>query len=161
MTALFFSPHAARQDICPICFCVNPERGFLMFFNSRGFRLVKRNILAVTGPFVAMKLSALTQFIANISMALDGGYDIPLAKVNSLIERGEIIASLTDLFSADSIIMAKLFREHWTTEAELELNRFLRDAAEQGELGGSFNRSGLCYLIALTARMIERQAVEI
>ena len=108
-----------------------------------------------------MKLSALTQFIANISMALDAGYDIPLAEVNSLIERGEIIASLTDLCGADSRLMAKLFRDHWTIEAERELNGLLRDAAAQEELEGSFNRSGLCYLIALTARVIERHHVEI
>ena len=108
-----------------------------------------------------MKLAALTQFIANISMALDAGYDTPLAEVNSQIERGEIIASLTDLCGADSGLMAKLFREHWTIEAERELNGLLRDAAAQEKLDGSFGRSGLCYLIALTARVIERQLIEI
>jgi hypothetical protein len=102
-----------------------------------------------------MELSALTQFISNVAMALDAGYDAPPDEMVLRIERGDTIELLTDLCSADVDLMTKLFREHWTTPDERELASMLRNASMDNRLKGNFHRSGLCYLIALTAGLID------
>ncbi len=105
-----------------------------------------------------MGLPALTQFTANISLAVDAGYDTNAAEIRAHIERGDVISFLTDMCCVDPVLMAKLVREHWATETENELNELLRDESGDEKLTGSFNRSGLCYLIALTARLIEQRS---
>ena len=98
-----------------------------------------------------MEFSALTQFISNVAMALDADYDLPLAETKGHVERGDLIQRLTDLCGADADLMDHLFREHWTAATERELVELLRDVSKDGRLAGSFQRSGLCYLIALAA----------
>ncbi len=105
-----------------------------------------------------MELPALTQFIANISVAVDAGYDTNVAEICAHIERGDIISFLTDMCCADPVLMATLVREHWATETENELNELLCDESGDEKLARSFNRSGLYYLISLTARLIERRS---
>jgi hypothetical protein len=105
-----------------------------------------------------MKLSAFTQFIANVCMALDAGYDVPLAEMRTHIERGDVIPFLTHMCFADSALMAQLFREHWVVQTEYELVELLRDASGDERLARGFRRSGMCYLIALTARLIGRRS---
>jgi hypothetical protein len=105
-----------------------------------------------------MELSALTQFIANVSVALDTGYDVPPAEMRRHIERGDLIPFLTDMCCDDPNIMAQLFREHWTARTEHELVELLRGALEDETLGRSFHKSGMCYLIALTTGLIERRS---
>ena len=105
-----------------------------------------------------MELPALTQFIANISVAVDAGYDTNVAEIRAHIERGDIISFLTDMCFADSALMAQLFREHWVMQTEYELVELLRDASGDERLARGFRRSGMCYLIALTARLIERRS---
>ncbi len=102
-----------------------------------------------------LELSALTQFIANVSMTLDRGYDLPLDEVIQHIERGDLIRRLTDLCCDDTDLIAQLFRAHWTAATERELIASLRQESHDGYLAGGFQRSGLCYLIALTAGLIE------
>jgi hypothetical protein len=99
-----------------------------------------------------MELSALTQFISNVAMALDAGYDLPLEETKGHIERGDFIRCLTDLCGADADLMGHLFREHWTAATERELVELLRDASTDERVASSFQRSGLCYLIALAAQ---------
>ena len=103
-----------------------------------------------------MELSALTQFIANVCMALDAGNDVPLAEIRTHIERGDLIPFLTAMCCDDPNLMAQLFREHWTARTEHELVELLRGALEDEPLGRSFHKSGMCYLIALTTGLIER-----
>ena len=105
-----------------------------------------------------MELPALTQFIANISVAVDAGCDTNVAEIRAHIERGDIISFLTDMCFADSALMAQLFREHWVMQTEYELVELLRDASGDERLARGFRRSGMCYLIALTARLIERRS---
>jgi hypothetical protein len=102
-----------------------------------------------------MELSALTQLISNVATALDAGYDVPLDEMERHLERGDTIEVLTDLCCADVALMARLLREHWTTRTERELVSILRNASMDGKLKDNFLRSGLCYLIALTAGLIE------
>jgi hypothetical protein len=109
----------------------------------------------------AMELSALTQFISNVSMTLDAGYDVPLAEICTHIERGDFILFLTNMSCADPDLMARLFREHWTAQTEHELVELLRDASGDAKLGCGIHRSGLCYLIALTTGLIERRSFKI
>jgi hypothetical protein len=106
-----------------------------------------------------MELSALTQFIANVCMALDAGNDVPLAEMSTHIERGDLIPFLTDMCCTDADLMAQLFREHWTVQIEHELVELLRDASGDAKLGRGIHRSGMCYLIALTTGLIERDSV--
>jgi len=113
-------------------------------------------IFALDDASVNMELPVLTQFIANISVAVDAGYDTNVAEIRAHIERGDIISFLTDMCYADPVLMAKLVREHWETETGNELTELLRDESGDEKLAGSFNRSGMCYLIALTTRLIKR-----
>jgi hypothetical protein len=99
-----------------------------------------------------MELSALTQFISNVAMALDAGYDLPLEETRGHVERGDFIRCLTDLCGADADLVGHLFREHWTAATERELVELLRHVSKDGRLAGSFQRSGLCYLIAMAAK---------
>jgi hypothetical protein len=114
------------------------------------------NDIASNDARVAMELSALTQFISNVAMALDASCDVPPDEMATHLERGDTIELLTDLCSADVGLMTKLFRDHWTTPTERELASMLRNASIDNRLKGNFHRSGLCYLIALTAGLIER-----
>jgi hypothetical protein len=91
-------------------------------------------------------------------MALDAGYDVPLAEMRTHIKRGDVIPFLTDMCRADSALMAQLFREHWVIQTEYELVELLRDASGDERLARGFCRGGMCYLIALTARLIERRS---
>ncbi|MGZ4864767.1 MAG: hypothetical protein ACXV5H_07830 [Halobacteriota archaeon] len=104
----------------------------------------------------AVELSALTQFIANVSVALDAGYDVPPAEMRGHIERGDVIPFLTAMCCDNPNLMVQLFREHWTARTEHELVELLRGALEDETLGQSFHKSGMCYLIALTTGLIER-----
>lgn len=108
-----------------------------------------------------MDLAALTQFIANVCMALDAGNEVPLAEMRTHIERGDLIPFLTDMCCADPDLMARLFREHWTAQTEHELVELLRDASRDAKLGRGIHRSGLCYLIALTTGLIERRSFRV
>ena len=104
-----------------------------------------------------MELSALTQFILNVSMALDAGYDVTSHEVTAHILRGDLIPFLTDTCCADADLMAQLFREHWTERAEHELTALLREASTNLEVTRGIHHSGMCYLIALTAEAIQRR----
>ena len=66
-----------------------------------------------------MELSALTQFIANVCMALDAAYDVQLAEMRTHIEHGDLIPFLTDMRCADLDLMAQLFRERWTAQTQV------------------------------------------
>jgi len=104
-----------------------------------------------------MELSALTQFILNVSTALDAGYDVTPAEVTAHILRGDLIPFLTDTCCADADLMAQLFREHWTERTERELIELLREASTNQEVTRRIHRSGMCYLIALTVETIQRR----
>jgi hypothetical protein len=104
----------------------------------------------------AVELSVSTQFIANVSMALDAGCDVSPAEMRRHIERGDLIPFLTDMCGDDPDLMAQLFREHWSARTEHELVELLRGALEDETLGRGFHKSGMCYLIALTTGLIER-----
>ena len=104
-----------------------------------------------------MELSALTQFILNVNMALDAGYDVTPDEVTAHILRGDLIPFLTDMCCADADLMAQLFREHWTERTERELIELLREASTNQEVTRSIHRSGMCFLIALTVEAIQRR----
>jgi hypothetical protein len=104
-----------------------------------------------------MELSALTQFIVNISMALDAGYDVTPSEMTAHIVRGDLIPFLTDMCCSDANLMAQLFREHWTERNERELIELLRDALMNLEVTRGIHCSGMCCLIALTAEVIQRR----